>query len=143
MSDLSDTPLMRKVEPFEVSQAWQFVEPGLQEIIRQCPTVPWTPVDVRRCLWRGEAVLYVHEDGFVIVQRSAEPISGAPYLNVWAMWFRAGAASPFKAQLIEWIDQTCRATCCEWWEGTSTREGWGRALYGVCDVAMVTWRRRP
>lgn len=139
-----EAPFLARIQPSELyGEMWEFVENGLKAIVEECPTVPWRPDDVRRCLFRGEGALYVRPEGFVICERLHERISGAPYLNVWAIWFAPGTASPLKAQLIEWVLQTGRATCCEWIEGTSTREGWGRALQGVCDVAMVTWRMRP
>jgi hypothetical protein len=139
----ADGPFFDRVEPHQIGEVWEFVGAGLAVIAAECPTVPWYPRDVKRCLLKGQAALYVRPEGFVILQRCEEPISGAPYLNVWAIWFRPGTASPLRQQLIEWLDYSCRATCCEWWEGTSTREGWGRALESVCDEAMVTWRRRP
>lgn len=136
-------PVFRRVHAHEVGDVWALVDMGLREIVAQCPTVPWNPADVRRALRREEAFLFVRDEGFVITQRCLCPISAEPYLNVWAIWFAPGCASAIREELVEWLDYTCRATRCEWWEGTSTREGWGRALEGVCDVAMVTWRRRP
>lgn len=141
---MSEVPFLTKIAPSDLyGEMWEFVEKGLKSIVEECPTVPWRPDDVRRCLFRGEGNLYARPEGFVICERLHERISGAPYLNVWAIWFEPGKASAMRQELLEWLRYSCRATCCEWFEGTSTREGWGRALQGVCDVAMVTWRMPP
>lgn len=136
-------PLFQRTFEPDLNASWDFVEAGLRDVIARCPTVPWQPRDVLIALRRGDAALYVRGDGFLIVQRCQHHASYAPYLNVWVMWFAPGAAEALRPKLIEWLDTSCRATGCEWWEFSSTREAWGRALEGDCEVAMLTWRRKP
>lgn len=114
-------PILRHVAAADIPEVWAFVREGLEDIISRCPTVPWTPRDVRRHLREERAGLYVNDHGFVVAQRCQEHISGEPYMNVWLMWFEPGHAARLRADLMEWLDATCRDWRCEWWEFSSTR----------------------
>ena len=140
---MSEQPLFQRVHAHEIPAWWEFVGEGLREIIRRCPTVPWTPRDVRRILRAEQAFLYVREDGFVVIQPLTDYITGEPYLNVWHLWFEAGRAAALRDELLEWLDTVCLDLRCEWWEFTSTREEWDDALRGACGTPRLTWVRVP
>lgn len=136
-------PILRRIQPEGVGEVQSFVVDGLAAIVESCPTVPWRAADVLRALLDGRCALYLNDDGFVVVTRKLEEITGRPYLNLWLMWFRPGTGKAVMADVIAWLDQVCKDTACDWWEGSSTREGWGRALRDYCEPAYITWRRVP
>lgn len=136
-------PLLKRIQPSELPEVWDGVEYGLKQIIARCPTVPWTPRDVRRRLRAGGGALYLRDDGFVVMERLAEGISAEPFLNVWLMWFEPGAALAIRSELVEWLDESCRLTNCEWWEFTSSREMWGDVFGDMFEVSRVIVRRIP
>lgn len=141
---MSAEPVLSLVASSDIPEVWGFVEGGLNEILRRCPTETWTPRDVRRHLRAEDAGLYVNDHGFVVLQRSKEAISGEPYLNVWLIWFEPGKAAPLLDELLAWLNSTCRQWRCEWWEFTSPdRHEWGNALRGIVDEVRMTWRVRP
>lgn len=135
--------LFKHIDSDTIPEVWAFVERGLAEILRRCPHETWTPADVRRQLRAQDAGLYVHDSGFVVLQRSREAISHEPYMNVWLMWFEVGEAAPLREDLIAWFNTICRQWRCEWWEFTSPDRQWGNALAGVVEEVRMTWRVRP
>ena len=137
-------PFFLRVQAHEIPVWWEFVGEGLADIIRRCPSVPWTPRDIRRILRAEQAALYVRPDeGFVVIQRLTDYVTGEPYMNVWHLWFRPGIAARHREGLLAWLDESCRALRCEWWEFTSTREEWDNALRGTCGSPRLTWVRIP
>lgn len=134
-------PLFRRIQADEIDLEWEFVGTGLLEILRRCPTAPWTIEDVRKRLAAGSGALYVRPDGFLVLERCLDHISGRPYLNVWLLWFNQDSARPIRDEIVAWLDEAVIATHSEWWEFTSTRGIWGDVLAGVCEMASITWRR--
>ena len=132
--------LFHRVTPDDVPAHWPAVERGIAAILAKCPKEPWTARDIRRHLRLGHAGLFVREDGFIVVERRNEPISGEPYLNVWLMWFEPGKMN--RDAIAAWLDEMVRQTRSEWWQFTSPRNGWGQALEGCCERIGATWGRR-
>lgn len=134
-------PLFERVSADRVREVWSFVAEGLAAIILECPTVPWNSADILRVLLDGRAALYVHADGFVVLTRPNEELSGKPYLGVWLLWFRPGRAEPLFEEIVAWLDRVRDDTGCCWWEFTSTRGGWTNAMAEVCEPPRYTFRR--
>jgi len=132
-------PPFRKVPPEAIGGSWAFVEQGLNQILAKCGGEHWTPRDIRRHLREGRAGLFVRNDGFIVLERCMEPVSGEPFLNVWLMWFEALALP--KDEIAAWLDGMAKSLNCEWWQFTSPRQGWGHYLEGICQPAYTTWRR--
>jgi hypothetical protein len=137
--EVSFCPPFRKVGIEEIGASWAFVERGLQAILDECPDEHWTPRDIRRYLREGRAALFVRADGFVVLERSREPITSEPYVNVWLMWFEPEHLK--REEVAAWLDELTKAQACEWWQLSSPRMGWGRYLHGICTHAYTTWRR--
>lgn len=128
------------VPPEDLSGNWVFVEHGLNEVL-SITKEDWTPADVRRHLRFGRAALYVRDDGFVILERCLEPISGEPYLNVWIAWFEPGKAKAIRKEFIDWLDGAKQHSKCEWIQFASPRDGWA-GLEPDFERAQTIWRRK-
>lgn len=136
-------PLMRHVPAEDVPSHWPAVEKGLAAVLAKCRGEPWTARDIRRHLLRGQAALFVHPQGFAVLERCQEAISGEPYMNVWLMWFEAGSAMPaLRDPIVAWLDEMRQQMKCEWWQFSSPRDGWMQWCEDVCERAYVTWKRR-
>lgn len=132
--------LFYRVTPDDVSAHWPVVEKGINAILAKCPKEPWTARDIRRQLRLAKAALFVRENGFLVIERSLEPISGEPYLNVWLMYLEPGSMN--RDAIAEWLDGMVRLHKCEWWQFTSPRDGWGAVLEGCCERIGSTWGRK-
>lgn len=138
----SHCPGFRFIAPDDVPAHWGRVEKGIASILAKCEREPWTSRDIRRALRAGRAQLFVREEGFVVLERCQEPISGEPYLNVWLMWFAPGTLPMLRKEVADWLDETREQAKCEWWQFTSPREGWGKFLEDICEPIASTWGRR-
>lgn len=110
------------------------------KIQRRCGYVNWTPQAVKERLELGAAALFVHTDGFVILEKCSEAVSERPYLNVWLAWFKPNRARAVRAQFIAWLDQIGRAIGCEFIEFSSPRDGWV-GIEPDFRLHMKIWRR--
>lgn len=140
---MNEAPLLRRISSGHIGEVWDFVSHGLAQIRQECPSVPWTEAHVFYALSEGHGALYVHDHGFVVLAKKAEEVSRRPYLSVWLVWFEPGEAERIEDDLMAWLDRACKDTGCDWWEGSSTRNGWMRALRRVCQPAFITYRRAP
>lgn len=133
-------PLFVPVHADDIGQHWPMVERGIDSILAKATREPWTARDVRRHLRRGKAQLFLRDDGFIVLERAVEPISGEPYLNVWLMWFAPGCAMPqLRDQIKAWLDDMKILARAEWWQFSSPREGWGAMLETCCERICSTW----
>lgn len=112
----------------------------MRQIIRRCGRTNWTIDAVRQHLETGLVGLFVCADGFVVLEKKNEDVSGRPYLNVWLAWFKPGKARAMRAQFIEWLDKIALSIGCEWWEFASPRKGWA-GIEPDCRLHMQIWRR--
>ena len=127
---------MRFVPIAEIPAAWDFVEAGLQQIIKRTGE-KWTPVHVLAALNSNTAHLFVSDDGFVVLQPSREDWTAAPITNVWAMWFKPGKAKELRAELQAWLDETTQKRA----RFSSPRWGW-KALEPDWEIERIIWRRK-
>ena len=133
--------MFKPVAAHEVPDVWEFVETGLQKILERCGTHTFTTRDIKRHLFQGRASLFVRDEGFVILEKCQEALSGEPYLNVWLMWFKSGEAKKIKPELVSWLDAVRDHYRCMWWEFGSPREEWGAVIDDVATRHITTWRR--
>lgn len=130
---------MRFVPPDDLSVHWEFVEKGLDQVLRLTKE-PWTPKDIKHAIREGFASLFVCEDGFLVLQRLKAAWTSDPYVNVWVTWFKPGRAKEKRAELIAFLDDATRQSKCDWWEFGSPREGW--VGLGECEKVRTIWRRK-
>ncbi len=133
--------MFRAIPPDEVLNLWAEVSPGLATIRRRCKA-PWTVEQIRGHLLQARASLFVHEKGFVIVEKCVEQWTQEPYLNAWLMWFEPGEAMKRRDELVAWLDEMQRFHRCAWWQFGSPRKEWAKAIESFCEVTMIIWRRR-
>lgn len=133
--------MFKPVGAHEIPDVWSFVEPGLLKILEKCGSQTFTPRDIKRHLYKGRATLFVRDEGFCVLEKCEEPLSTEPYLNVWLMWFKPGEAEKLETELIAWLDGMRDHHRCMWWEFSSPREAWGRAMDKVAKRHATTWRR--
>lgn len=123
----------------DIPKHWDFVEAGLQKIIRKTGE-KWSAAHVSQALYEGRASLFVRDDGFVVLQQLREDWTCAPYINVWAMWFKPGKAKAIHAELMTWLDEVTAKHGCSTWKFGSPRKGWGG--YEGWEIDKVIWRRK-
>jgi hypothetical protein len=128
---------MKQVTSDQLSAHWPMVESGLNEIIRRTGE-KWTPVHVLQALNENRAHLFIDEDGFFILQPCREDWTSAPFVNLWAMWFKPGLAKAREQELRDWLDGITNKQV----RGSSPRMGWGRALGPDWEIERVIWRRK-
>lgn len=124
-----------------VPQDWPFVQWGLRQIKRRCGEGNWKDEDVYRLVNEGKAGLFVCDDGFVVLEGLAEPLSNRRYLNVWLAWFKPQLAKRKRKELIAWLDEKAREIGAEWWEFRSPRRGWA-LIEPECEMQSIVWRRK-
>lgn len=133
--------MFRAIPPEEVLDLWAKVASGLETIRKRCKA-PWTVEQIRAHLLFGRASLFVHEQGFLILERCQEQWTGEPYLNAWLMWFKPGEAMKLRDDLVDWLDNAVKFHRCVWWQFGSPREEWAEVIKPYCEKVMVTWRRK-
>jgi hypothetical protein len=89
-----------------------------------------------------QAALFVHPDGFVILERGKDDYTNEPHINVWIAYFKPGRAKAIRPEFVAWLDQEQRERNCVTWKLSSPRLGWRRALEAYCDVERVVYRRK-
>jgi hypothetical protein len=121
---------------------WQEVERGLKAVQKKIGSTNWTVEQVKNCILSGKAGLFVHDDGFVILEPDHEPLSFKPFMNVWIAWFKPQKAAAIRRYLVAWLDeQAVRMVGTKDWRFSSPRAGWS-VIEGDCDIHMKTWRRK-
>jgi hypothetical protein len=131
------------ISPADLESVWAFVDCGLRQIQRKCGQLNWTAGQVKNLVLAGKAGLFLHPDGFVILEPDHEPLSFKPFLNVWLAWFRPGKAKTIRAQLVAWLDaQAMQMVGTKDWRFSSPRLGWANEIEPFCEIHMMTWRRK-
>lgn len=114
---------------------------GLEAIRKRCKP-SWSINHVHAHLLDARATAFVCDEGFVVLQRCGEAITGFPYLNVWLMWFQPGRAKARDAEIVAWLDEMKKRWGCMYWEFNSPRDEWAGAIAPFCEKVMTTWRRK-
>ncbi len=133
--------MFKSIPAEDVLSIWPQVSPGIQAIRRKC-NATWTAEHIRGRLLEARATLFVHEHGFIVMERCYDTFTGEPYLNAWLMWFKPGEAMKIREQLVAWLNEMKRFHKCAWWQFASPREEWGATIAPYCDKSMITWRSR-
>jgi hypothetical protein len=87
------------VPPQELALHWPRVESGLLEIVAKARE-KWTPIHVLNALHMGNALLFVEEDGFAILQEGRDPWTAEPHVFVWILWFKPNTAKARRDELV-------------------------------------------
>lgn len=133
---------LNNVPPADLEAVWAFVSHGLAVIQRRCGGANWTADQVKHLILSGKAGLFLHKDGFLILEPDHEPLSFKPFMNVWLSWFRPGTAKAMRCELVSWLDaQAVRMVGTKDWRFSSPR-AWRAEIEPYCEVHMITWRRK-
>ena len=109
--------------------------------VQQKTKEDWNETDIHRALVSGRARLFMHPDGFVILERCAESFTQKPYLNVWIAWFKPMKAQAIRPQFIAWLDAITAELRCYTHKFDSPR-GWNRLVHDDYEVERVIYRRK-
>jgi hypothetical protein len=134
------TPPLQHVPVEALDASWPAIAYGLRQLLRRWP-VEWNETDIYRRLAADKFGLYKCDDGFVILERCEQPISLAPFLHVWVMYFKPGKGKARRTSIIQWLDGLTAQMKCRWWQFTSPRDGWFGADVG-CEPVLTVWRRK-
>jgi hypothetical protein len=72
----------------DIREEWDWVKPGVEEIVRDDEFLSLIPEDVFAACKSGAAHLWVTEQGFVITTGMTDTITGERTFLVWLAWAR-------------------------------------------------------
>jgi len=76
------------VEPIvsDVRREWDWVRPGIEEILRNAKTLTYRPEDVYAACVNGQAVLWITSEGFVVSTTEVDHFTGKKTMFLWLAW---------------------------------------------------------
>jgi hypothetical protein len=70
----------------DVRDEWEWVGPGVEEIIANDPNLTFTAYDVYDACEAKQAILWVADEGFVVATGETDPYTGKRTLLLWLAW---------------------------------------------------------
>ena len=70
----------------DIRREWDWVKPGIEEVIHLDPHAPYRPEDIYASCISGESHLWVHPEGFVITTTQWCKFTGEKTLLLWVAW---------------------------------------------------------
>lgn len=70
----------------DIQNEWEWVGPGVEEIIANDPNLTFTAYDVYDACEAKQAVLWVTDEGFVISTGETDPYTGERTMLLWLAW---------------------------------------------------------
>jgi len=120
----------------DIRELWHRIRPALEEI-QQSQGVDWIPEDIYHWVMADKATLYATDDGFSIVQRGQNPVTGEKYLFLLICYSWSEGSNIWKyMSAFEELARNVGATYIETW---SKRRGLERSGF---DLAHCIYRRR-
>jgi uncharacterized protein YmfQ (DUF2313 family) len=88
LSHGAETGTVAAVEPFvsDVRREWDWVKPGVEEILRNAKTLTYRAEDVYAACVNGQAVLWVTSEGFVVSTTEVDNFTGKKTMFLWLAW---------------------------------------------------------
>ena len=71
-----------------IRQEWDWVKPGLEEILHLDPNLTWRPEDIYASVIAGESHLWVHPNFFVVSTVETDLFTGDKTFLLWIAWAR-------------------------------------------------------
>jgi hypothetical protein len=68
-----------------IRQEWDWVKPGLEEILHLDPNLTWRPEDVYASVISGESHLWVHPNFFTVTTVETDMFNGDKTFMIWIM----------------------------------------------------------
>jgi len=98
MAEVSNNPVVANIR-----QEWDWVKPGIEEILHLDPNLTFRPEDVYASVLSGESVLYVHDNFFNVVTIEVDGFTGQRTFLLWLSWAkeRGGANAVTYAKFYE------------------------------------------
>ncbi len=120
----------------DIRELWGRIRPALEEI-QHSQRADWIPEDIYHWVMDGEATLYATDDGFAVVQRGQNDLTGEIYLYIlisysWSKEKNIGAYLPA-------FEDLARRVGASYIETRTTRRGLERCGF---ELDQVTYRRR-
>jgi uncharacterized protein YmfQ (DUF2313 family) len=87
-SHVVGTGTVAAVEPIvsDIRREWDWVKPGVEEILRNAKTLTYRAEDVYAACVNGQAVLWVTSEGFVISTTEVDNFTGKKTMFLWLAW---------------------------------------------------------
>ena len=88
LSHGAETGTVAAVEPFvsDARREWDWVKPGVEEILRNSKTLTYRAEDVYAACVNGQAVLWVTSEGFVVSTTEVDHFTGKKTMFLWLAW---------------------------------------------------------
>jgi hypothetical protein len=71
-----------------IREEWDWVKPGLEEILDLDPNLSWRPEDIYASVLSGESLLWVHPDFFNVSIVETDDFTGDKTFLLWISWAR-------------------------------------------------------
>jgi uncharacterized protein YmfQ (DUF2313 family) len=88
LSHVVGTGTVAAVEPIvsDIRREWDWVKPGVEEILRNAKTLTYRAEDVYAACVNGQAVLWVTSEGFVVSTTEVDNFTGKKTMLLWLAW---------------------------------------------------------
>jgi hypothetical protein len=98
MAEVSNNPTAGNIR-----REWDWVKPGIEEILSLDPSVTVRPEDVYASVLSGESALYIHDNFFVVATVDVDKYNGRRTFSIVFSWAkeRGGANAVTHAEFFE------------------------------------------
>ena len=92
-----------------IRNEWDWVKPGIEEILNESPQFAYRPEDVYADCINGKAQLWVTEEGFVVTTAEYDSTREETYCFVWLAWAKVKGNNVALKHEQFFIDQAMNA----------------------------------
>ena len=70
----------------DIREEWPWVQRGVEEILKQDPHLTFVPEDVYKACVSKEAILWITDEGFVVMTGETDPFTQERTCFLWLAW---------------------------------------------------------
>ena len=120
----------------DIRQLWNRIRPALDQIKAEQNT-DWIPEDIYHWVMAGQATLYATDDGFAIVQRGQNEVTGEIFLRLLICYSWDGTQN-IKDYMAA-FENLARSVRASYMEVLSNRRGFERVGF---EIGHIVYKRR-
>jgi hypothetical protein len=115
MAEVSNNPVVASIR-----NEWDWVKPGIEEILSLDPNATIRPEDVYHSVLSGESALYIHDNFFVVATIDVDQFNGRRTLSSVLSWAKERGGRNFITH-SKWFEDLARQFNCERVEAKSSQ----------------------
>ena len=77
----------------DIREEWPWVQRGVEEILKQDPHLTFTPEDVYKACVSRKAILWITDEGFVVMMGETDPFTQERTCLIWLAWAKKRGTS--------------------------------------------------